>query len=76
MLDGVVEQPGTTLDPIAGLVADAKATALDLAAKLVTGRALDAGPLASSRALESFCAVIVNLNRRYGGHGGLHIVGL
>ena len=55
---------------------DAKASALELAATLVTGRALDAGPLASSRALESFCAVIVNLNRRYGGHGGLQILGL
>ena len=37
---------------------------------------LDAGPLASSRALENMCAVIVNLNRRYGGHGGVQIVGL
>jgi NADPH-dependent F420 reductase len=61
---------------VCGDDADAKAFALELAAKLVTGRALDAGPLVSSRALESFCAVIVNLNRRYGGHGGLQIVGL
>jgi 8-hydroxy-5-deazaflavin:NADPH oxidoreductase len=55
---------------------DAKASALEIAAKLVTGRALDAGPLASARALEGMTAVIVNLNRRYGGHGGLRIVGL
>jgi NADPH-dependent F420 reductase len=61
---------------VCGDDADAKATALELAATLVTGRALDAGPLASSRALENMCAVIVNLNRRYGGHGGLQIVGL
>ena len=54
----------------------AKAFALELAAKLVTGRALDAGPLASARALEGMTAVIVNLNRRYGGHAGLQIVGL
>ena len=54
----------------------AKASALEVAAKVVTGRALDAGPLASARALEDMCAVIVNLNRRYGGHGGLRIVGL
>jgi 8-hydroxy-5-deazaflavin:NADPH oxidoreductase len=53
----------------------AKATALELAAKLVTGRALDAGPLASARALEGMTAVIVNLNRRYGGHAGLQVVG-
>jgi 8-hydroxy-5-deazaflavin:NADPH oxidoreductase len=54
----------------------AKASALELAANLVTGRALDAGPLASARALEGMTAVIVNLNRRYGGHAGLEIVGL
>jgi NADPH-dependent F420 reductase len=54
----------------------AKALALELAANLVTGRALDAGPLASARALEGMTAVIVNLNRRYGGHAGLEIVGL
>jgi 8-hydroxy-5-deazaflavin:NADPH oxidoreductase len=54
----------------------AKALALELAANLVTGRALDAGPLASARALEGMTAVIVNLNRRYSGHAGLEIVGL
>jgi NADPH-dependent F420 reductase len=54
----------------------AKAVALELASTLVTGRALDAGPLASARALEAMTAVIVNLNRRYRGHAGLQIVGL
>lgn len=54
----------------------AKAAALDLAAALVTGRAFDAGPLASARALEGVTAVIVNLNRRYGGHAGLRVEGL
>lgn len=54
----------------------AKALALELAAKLVTGRALDAGPLAGARALEGMTAVIVNLNRRYKGHAGLQVVGL
>jgi 8-hydroxy-5-deazaflavin:NADPH oxidoreductase len=54
----------------------AKAAALELATALVTGRALDAGPLASARALEGMTAVIVNLNRRYRGHGGVQIVGL
>jgi NADPH-dependent F420 reductase len=55
---------------------DAKAAALELAATLVTGRALDAGPLASARALEGMTAVIVNLNRRYRGRAGLRVVGL
>ena len=54
----------------------AKGLALDLAAKVVSGRALDAGPLASARALEGMTAVIVNLNRRYKGHAGVRIVGL
>ena len=54
----------------------AKAAALELAAALVTGRALDAGPLASARSLEGMTAVIVNLNRRYRGHAGLRVVGL
>jgi 8-hydroxy-5-deazaflavin:NADPH oxidoreductase len=54
----------------------AKAAALELAALLVTGRALDGGPLASARALEGMTAVIVNLNRRYSGHAGLRVEGL
>jgi NADPH-dependent F420 reductase len=53
-----------------------KALALELAAKVVTGRALDAGPLESARALEGLTAVIVNLNRRYKGHAGLAVTGL
>ena len=50
--------------------------ALELASKVVSGRALDAGPLTSARALEGMTAVIVNLNRRYKGHAGIRIVGL
>ena len=54
----------------------AKVSALELAETLVTGRALDAGPLANARALEAMTAVIVNLNRRYRGHAGLRVEGL
>jgi hypothetical protein len=61
---------------VCGDDAAAKELALELAAKLVTGRALDAGPLASARALEGMTAVIVNLNRRYKGHAGVRVVGL
>jgi NADPH-dependent F420 reductase len=61
---------------VCGDDAGAKAAALELAGLLVTGRPLDAGPLASARALEGMTAVIVNLNRRYRGHAGLRIVGL
>lgn len=54
----------------------AKELALELAAKLVAGRALDAGPLASARALEGLTAVIVNLNRRYKTHAGIRVTGV
>jgi hypothetical protein len=54
----------------------AKDLALELAARVIQGRALDAGPLSSARALEGMTAVIVNLNRRYKGHAGVRIVGL
>lgn len=54
----------------------AKELALALAARLVAGRALDAGPLASARALEGLTAVIVNLNRRYRAHAGIRVTGL
>ena len=61
---------------VCGDDADAKSLGLELAAKLVAGRALDAGPLASARALEAMTAVIVNLNKRYKGHAGARITGL
>jgi NADPH-dependent F420 reductase len=54
----------------------AKELSMQLAAKLVAGRALDAGPLASARALEGLTAVIVNLNRRYKAHAGIRVTGV
>jgi len=61
---------------VCGDDADAKQLALELAALVVTGRALDAGPLASARALEGLTAVLVNLNKRYRAHVGVRITGL
>ena len=61
---------------VCGDDAAAKALALDLAGKLVAGRALDAGPLAGARTLEGMTAVIVNLNRRYKAHAGIRISGV
>jgi 8-hydroxy-5-deazaflavin:NADPH oxidoreductase len=61
---------------VCGDDADAKALALELGAKVVAGRALDAGPLASARALEGMTAVIVSLNKRYKGHAGIRVTGL
>ena len=54
----------------------AKEPALELAGKLVAGRALDAGPLANSRALEALTAVILTVNKQYRAHAGLRLTGL
>jgi 8-hydroxy-5-deazaflavin:NADPH oxidoreductase len=54
----------------------AKELSLDLASRVVTGRAFDVGSLANARVLEGLTAVIVSLNRRYKGHAGLRITGL
>jgi NADPH-dependent F420 reductase len=54
----------------------AKALGLELAGKVVAGRAIDAGPLQVARALEGLTAVIVNVNRRYKAHAGIRVTGL
>jgi NADPH-dependent F420 reductase len=61
---------------IAGDDPRAKEPALELAGKLVGGRAFDAGPLANSRALEAMTAVILNVNKRYRVHAGLKLTGI
>jgi len=55
---------------------EAKNLALELAAGVISGRALDAGPLASARTLEGLTAVIVNLNKRYRAHAGIRVTGI
>jgi hypothetical protein len=54
----------------------AKTPSLELAARIVGGRAIDAGPLANARALEGMTAVILNVNRQYKVHAGIRLVGL
>ena len=61
---------------VCGNDADAKALGLELAEKVTAGRAVDAGPLASARALEGLTAVLVSVNKRYGAHAGLKVTGL
>jgi NADPH-dependent F420 reductase len=61
---------------VCGDDARAKELALELAGKLVAGRALDAGPLAGARTLEGLTAVIVNVNRRYKAHAGVRVTGV
>jgi NADPH-dependent F420 reductase len=70
------EEPPDEDALVCGDDARAKEPALELAAKVVAGRALDAGPLASARALEGLTAVIVNLNRRYRAHAGIRVTGV
>ncbi len=55
---------------------EAKGLALELAAKIVKGRAIDAGPLESARALEAMTAVLLNVNRDYKTHAGLRVTGI
>jgi NADPH-dependent F420 reductase len=54
----------------------AKELALEVAGKVVSGRAIDVGPLANSRALEALTAVILNVNKQYRAHAGVKLTGL
>ena len=70
------EQPPDEDAFVCGDDAHAKHLALELAGRVTSGRALDAGPLASARALEGLTAVLVNLNKRYRAHAGLRVTGI
>ncbi|HEX2293349.1 MAG TPA: NAD(P)-binding domain-containing protein [Gaiellaceae bacterium] len=61
---------------ICGEASAAKDLSLDLGARLVKGRAIDAGPLANARALEGMTAVILNVNRLYKRSAGIRLTGL
>ena len=71
-----VEEPPDEDAFVCGDDPESKALALDLVSRVVSGRALDAGPLASARALEGLTAVFVNLNRRYRAHAGIRVTGI
>jgi 8-hydroxy-5-deazaflavin:NADPH oxidoreductase len=70
VIDG---DPGDAL--ICGDDQGAKSLALELAEHL-GARAIDAGPLANSRALEGMTSVILNVNKRYKAHAGIRLTGL
>jgi NADPH-dependent F420 reductase len=61
---------------VAGDDPRAKELALEVAEKLVAGRAVDVGPLANSRALEALTAVILNVNKHFRAHAGLRLTGI
>jgi hypothetical protein len=54
----------------------AKETVMALAEGIGGVRALDGGPLANSRYLEEFTAVLLNLNKTYKAHTSLKIIGI
>jgi 8-hydroxy-5-deazaflavin:NADPH oxidoreductase len=70
LLDG---DPGDAL--ICGHDDRAKELSLELAGR-IGNRAIDAGPLENSRALEGMTAVILNVNKRYRAHAGIRLTGL
>jgi NADPH-dependent F420 reductase len=70
VIDG---DPGDAL--VCGADTDAKTRALELAERL-GARAIDAGPLENSRALEGMTSVILNVNKRYKAHAGIRLTGL
>ena len=65
--------PGDAL--VCGRADDAKTLSLELAGR-VADRAIDAGPLENSRALEGMTAVILNVNKTYKTHAGIRLTGL
>jgi 8-hydroxy-5-deazaflavin:NADPH oxidoreductase len=56
--------------------ANAAQTALALAGKLPGVRAIDGGKLENARILEQITALLIGLNIRHKGHGGIRITGL
>src|SRR5438477_7391815 len=56
--------------------ADATKLVCDLAAKIPGLRALDGGKLENARIVEQITALLIGLNIRHKGHGGLRITGL
>lgn len=61
---------------VCGKSREAREQVIELTAAIPGTRALDAGPLANALILEGMTAVIINLNKRYGGEASLAVSGL
>ena len=61
---------------VCGKSKEARETVIDLTSAIPGTRALDAGPLANALILEGMTAIIINLNKRYGGEASISISGL
>jgi NADPH-dependent F420 reductase len=55
---------------------DATQVAMELAAKIAGVRAIDGGKLENARIVEQITALLIGLNIRHKGHGGIRITGL
>ncbi|MEW6582235.1 MAG: NADPH-dependent F420 reductase [Actinomycetota bacterium] len=61
---------------VCGKSKEAREQVVELTRAIPGTRALDAGPLANALIIEGMTAVIINLNKRYGGEAALAIAGL
>jgi 8-hydroxy-5-deazaflavin:NADPH oxidoreductase len=61
---------------VCGKSREAREAVIELTKSIPGTRALDAGPLANALIIEGMTAIIINLNRRYGGEASLSIAGL
>lgn len=61
---------------VCGKSKEAREAVIALTAAIPGTRALDAGPLANALILEGMTAIIINLNKRYGGEASISISGL
>jgi len=71
-----VENPLDADVMVCGDHPQAKLRTMALAEQIAGVRALDGGPLANSRYLEEFTAVLLTLNKNYNAHTALRIVGI
>ena len=61
---------------ICGDDAEAKEAVGGLVDMLVAGRAVDCGPLTTSRSLETLTVALLHANRRYRANTGIRVTGL
>ena len=61
---------------VCGKSREAREAVIELTTAIPGTRALDAGPLANALILEGMTAIIINLNKRYGGEASISISGL
>jgi NADPH-dependent F420 reductase len=61
---------------VCGKSREAREAVIELTKDLPGARGLDAGPLANALIVEGMTALVINLNKRYGGEASLQVTGL